>query len=700
MKQYTHLISRMARLLPLMACIALLAACHRYGNLSLDKEGYTSVTFNASIQSSVVPEAQTASPHTRTTIDANGNAVWTKGDAVGVFMMSTGGTTPAHIISGAENRKYTVNHTTGELTPAGSPIFYPGQGAVDFVAYYPYKAKGTGDGEFTEEYQRTIPVTDQSDPASIDLLRAEAGNRNETQIPVDLTFSHVMSKIKLNIIPGSGLSTLAADKITAVTLVGMPASVTFDPLADLCIPGNAGNIVARRESAPSDGAAVSFTALIPGHSGAGAKTVFAGRRIVVTVDGVDYTTNLPDADSFTANDMYVYPVTVEKTGITLGEYTLAKWETNDHGTGVLEYLSVSFDANEGSGTPPPNQELTGNKQSVTLPGGEGLLQPPGSGKFFIGWNTSRDYSGDFYRKGAIFTPTQHTTLYAVWSGDGSSADNPILIFDADGLADMANTSDKSYSLMKDITVTNWVPVGNDAIPFTGSFDGRGHTVTIRSFDGTSNPRAVGLFGSVNVADIRRVCVAGNIEYSNENTEAAGGIAGMAAEGSVIENCLVTANLVFSKGNGLHLGGIVGKGVSTATGAIVQNCLMLGNMENGDTGGSIGGIGCSNLQIVNCVVLSAQLKANDVRRIGSANILSNNYANKDMSTGGGGMTPGLAGQDGADCAPRPDADWWTTTSNWKTDEGYTGWDFSGTWEMNANGYPRLRIVITDSPVISN
>lgn len=318
------------------ACAALLlAACTNDDALSgadCEHHSNTPVTFNTRVQTAL-PQA---TPATRTVIGEDGQTQWTQGDAVGVFMLRAGGMMSYDIILGADNIEYNVTPASGALSPAGTPVYYPQAGKVDFIALYPYSNKGTGNGEITADYIYAISVADQSHPEAIDVLYAKAKGQERTKSPVALGFGHVLSKIKLNIKLGDGLMGLTADKITAVTLTGMPASATLVLQDGTLIPGAVGNIAAVKEATPSAGAMATFTALVPPQA-AGVYT----RSIIVTVDGEEYTGAIPDAHAYVNNIMNIYPVTVQKSGIIVGEPEIGKWKSNDHRTEDAEIVPTN-----------------------------------------------------------------------------------------------------------------------------------------------------------------------------------------------------------------------------------------------------------------------------------------------------------------------------------------------------------------------
>ncbi|MGR5591975.1 SUMF1/EgtB/PvdO family nonheme iron enzyme [Bacteroides thetaiotaomicron] len=341
----------LASLASLAACaVMLLGACSEENALTGSGDGaQTPVNLVARIQqAAALPAASSAggtdTPHTRTAIGADGNTTWTAGDAVGVFMLSPGVWNPSGILPGGENVGYTVDPATGRLTPAGTPILYPrDEEEVNFFAYYPLGTKG--DGKITDDYVYTLSVTDQSDPVSLDLLLANAIGKKKSKEAVEFTFRHALAKIQLDITLGEGLRGLDPGKITAVTITGMPTTAEYELLSIIAVTGvsDPADIVTQRETTPSENAAATFTALLVPHDAPAFTGLFVGRRIVVTVDGTDYSGDISDNDDIRANRLHIYPVTVQRTGVTLGTPEIAEWITNDHGTGTATEIGAGIE---------------------------------------------------------------------------------------------------------------------------------------------------------------------------------------------------------------------------------------------------------------------------------------------------------------------------------------------------------------------
>ena len=140
----------------------------------------------------------------------------------------------------------------------------------------------------------------------------------------------------------------------------------------------------------------------------------------------------------------------------------------------------------------------------------------------------------------------------------------------------------NYQLTADITVT--APYGNDITGFTGftgTFDGNGHTVTLKI---TANTNYVGLFSKLaGGAVVRNVITAGSVTTTGKKCVA--GIAGYATDNVKIENCKNTASITGNK----NVGGILGEAYNNEESISVgiKNCANEGAVNG--TGSAVGGI---------------------------------------------------------------------------------------------------------------
>jgi len=149
----------------------------------------------------------------------------------------------------------------------------------------------------------------------------------------------------------------------------------------------------------------------------------------------------------------------------------------------------------------------------------------------------------------------------------------------------------SYILMVNITLPdypgenfNWMPIGDDPDPFTGTFDGNDKTI----FNMTINTERdyVGMFAMVD-----QNAVIKNLKLSNCNINTsgnnAGGIAGL--NKGTIQNCSVTG---FTESSA-QAGGIVG---DHALG-LIENCSFSGDVKGMYAGGIAGYVG--HASVINC-----------------------------------------------------------------------------------------------------
>lgn len=134
----------------------------------------------------------------------------------------------------------------------------------------------------------------------------------------------------------------------------------------------------------------------------------------------------------------------------------------------------------------------------------------------------------------------------------------------------------SYKLTADIIVTE--PYASD---FSGTFDGNGHTVTLKI---TAKTNYVGLFKTLaGGAVVKNVITAGSVTTTGKKCVA--GIAGYATDNVKIENCKNTASITGNK----NVGGILGEAYNNEESISVgiKNCANEGAVNG--TGSAIGGI---------------------------------------------------------------------------------------------------------------
>lgn len=205
------------------------------------------------------------------------------------------------------------------------------------------------------------------------------------------------------------------------------------------------------------------------------------------------------------------------------------------------------------------------------------------------------------------TKTINFKIIGVCLSGAGTEDSPYLInSDDDWVSFVTSVEDYSFSgqyvkLTRDINIESMAGVRDDH-PFTGTFDGGGHTMTANivstaTGDGLSsnNLNDVGIapFHFIKDATIKNVRIAGTI---NAKSNHAAGLVGIAYETNTISDCVVNATITTTAG---YVGGIIGHGYTSTT--TIKDCLFNGRIEGGTYigvfwGHSHGGVG----YIINCL----------------------------------------------------------------------------------------------------
>lgn len=149
----------------------------------------------------------------------------------------------------------------------------------------------------------------------------------------------------------------------------------------------------------------------------------------------------------------------------------------------------------------------------------------------------------------------------------------------------------------DISEYSWPGIGSVSAPFTGTFDGQGHTIS--GFNSTSS----GLFGFVNAEStstvaIKNVKLVGSI---NGSLSWGGGLVGTFQRG-IIENCFVDVDIEAAEGQ--YFGGFVGvnsEEIKTKQ-TTIRNCISVGKVSAAGSVSTAGGFAAVNHgTLQNCYV---------------------------------------------------------------------------------------------------
>ena len=213
--------------------------------------------------------------------------------------------------------EYTTTDASGTLS--GS-LTYPATGEnIDICAYYPASVNSS-----TASFTVQTDQSSESGYQNSDLMYADKLEDKAKGTTHNLTFNHALSKIIVEIQPGTGVTAAnITSKVTAVKIKntkptagftitnGAPGTITESgSVTDINITGtktiNEGIIV------PQTVAAVAF--------------------ITVTYNGNDYTYNLGATKTFNPGEKYTYTLTLRAGGIELKSLKINNWDEGSGGT--------------------------------------------------------------------------------------------------------------------------------------------------------------------------------------------------------------------------------------------------------------------------------------------------------------------------------------------------------------------------------
>ncbi len=138
----------------------------------------------------------------------------------------------------------------------------------------------------------------------------------------------------------------------------------------------------------------------------------------------------------------------------------------------------------------------------------------------------------------------------------------------------------------DVEEVDWTPIGTNGFPFTGVFDGQGHTITGLYINSTTEFNA--LFGVVSGGIDRKAAIK-NLGVSGNVTSGAyaGGIIAKAenADSLLIEGCHSNVTVTST---GANAAGIVGVCMGDSATLTIKNCFNTGNISGGKESAAISG----------------------------------------------------------------------------------------------------------------
>jgi len=177
-------------------------------------------------------------------------------------------------------------------------------------------------------------------------------------------------------------------------------------------------------------------------------------------------------------------------------------------------------------------------------------------------------------------PSGTLTLLDTEAEDGS-AERPYTISNTTELEAFPDSSAFTYVLTADIDMTGrptWDPIAT----FSGTFDGRGHTISNLDLDLSGSPASTGLFASVTGGTIKRLGITNATVRSGSSSFHAAPLLAIGSGSPVIEDCWSSGCTVTTDGN------LAGGLISNAASITVRRC-WAANTISGTVGAQVGGL---------------------------------------------------------------------------------------------------------------
>lgn len=269
-------------------------------------------------------------------------------------------------------------------------------------------------------------------------------------------------------------------------------------------------------------------------------------------------------------------------------------------------------------------------------------------KSFLGWfvnGSAADVTAPFYDS---VTLTATYVTIPMPQGEGT-VQSPYLIAsesDWNYLADAVNTygftfEDTYFKLTESISVTTKIGSKDNNRPFSGTFDGNGKTITLDlAADGKQGSAP---FSFVRGATIRDLITDGAVHASAYHASALVGF----AEGVTIENCKVSASILFARNmTSVHSGSFIGHALSSPfsmTGCVFDGTIAYETEGSGsasgltNVAGLVGWDDASTPTILNCLnagtFLSNANRIAPIARVSGRGTITNCYTTVQSSCSG-------------------------------------------------------------------
>ena len=206
-------------------------------------------------------------------------------------------------------------------------------------------------------------------------------------------------------------------------------------------------------------------------------------------------------ETYTINDTVSIPA-LSKSGYTFNGWSGAGIEEGTNNFTIANEIgNRTFVASFTANTYTVNLNVNGGEcdvEKITVTYDQPLYLPTPTLYYhsFVGWY----YGSTLFVNGAIYKTASNITLKAKWE-----IVEQYEIYTLEDLKGVTYYRDGNFKLMRDLDLAGeeWVPLGDISSPFSGMFDGNGHTIS--NFIVSASTSSAGLFGA-NSGTIKNLCV--------------------------------------------------------------------------------------------------------------------------------------------------------------------------------------------------
>ena len=297
------------RFLYIAAAALLFAACANEED-GIGNNGPVAATVQADIVKNI----------TRATTDDT----WSKNDAIGVNVTSTGNTT-------GDNKKYVTTNGDGTFEAADNNniIYFKDNKETTFSAYYPYSESLT-DGKM----DWNMAEVEENQPCKADVLFASGATASKASPTVNFTdaehrFKHCMSLVEFKIKPGQGVK-YNNYKFNRLELKGIFRSGKFDTrTGSVETAGDRGPIILNFDDVSFESEKSFAYIMLPQSLESNKMDIEI--YLLLNDSEVKYTTPITPSTNgqFEGGKKYTYNITVKNTGITIENANIIPWENGD-----------------------------------------------------------------------------------------------------------------------------------------------------------------------------------------------------------------------------------------------------------------------------------------------------------------------------------------------------------------------------------